>query len=283
VAELWQGLTGGLESVLRFFAGQLDGILGDFKWGWAIVALTIAVRVVLLPLAIKQTTSMRAMQRLAPDIKKVQAKYKADRGLMKTDPEKFKTLRAKQQEELQGLYRLHGVNPAAGCLPLVAQMPVFFALFSVLRSPDLSELQNAPFYLVDKLSDSAGGNGDIGAFILLVLMGATTFLSQRQMMQSNPAMAAQPQQRVMLYVMPAMLAFFGFNLPVGVLLYWVTTNAWTMGQQYVIFRSLGPTEDPKSSSLEAGTTDKKPAGGGGGASASAAAGNATGKGAPTPP
>ena len=286
MSEIWQGLTGGLESVLRFFESQLDGILGPFAWGWAIILLTVAVRLVLLPLAIKQTTSMRAMQRLAPDIKKVQTKYKADRGLMKTDPEKFKTLRAKQQEEMQGLYRLHGVNPAAGCLPLVAQMPIFFALFSVLRSTDLTELQEAPFYLVERLSNSAGGEGDIGAILLLILMGATTFLSQRQMMQSNPAMASQPQQKVMLYVMPAMLAFFGFNLPVGVLLYWVTTNAWTMAQQYLIFRNIGSKEDANPSPPAAAVGDKRhggPGSGGGGAKSSTVASEPSiGKGAPTP-
>lgn len=286
MSELWQGLTNGLESVLRFFEGQLDGLLGAFAWGWAIILLTVAVRVVLLPLAIKQTTSMRAMQRLAPDIKKVQAKYKADRGLMKTDPEKFKALRAKQQEEMQGLYRLHGVNPAAGCLPLVAQMPIFFALFTVLRSSDLGELQDAPFYLVEHLSNTASGNGDIGAFLLLILMAATTFLSQQQMMKSNPAMSAQPQQKVMLYIMPPMLAFFGFSLPVGVLLYWVTTNAWTMAQQYVIFRQLGSVEDANPGPPGAGAADRRPAssggGGGGGKPASAAKATSSGKGVPTP-
>jgi YidC/Oxa1 family membrane protein insertase len=256
--ELWQGLLGGLAAILEFFHDLTVPIAGVFAWGWAIILLTLTVRVLLLPLAIKQTQSMRAMQALSPEVKKIQSKYKADRSLMRSDPEKFRELRGKQQEELTSLYRERGVNPAAGCLPLIAQMPVFFALFTVLRDSSIvPELAGARFYLIDPLSVSATQGAGIGAFLLIALMGVTTFVSQRQMMASNPAMANQPQQRIMLYAMPVLLTVFGINFPAGVLLYWVTTNLWTMGQQYVMFRRVGETAPGTAASATSQPTSKK--------------------------
>lgn len=240
MSELWNSLIDGLASLLRSLHDLVEPVFGVYAWGWGIILLTLVVRIVLLPLAIKQTTSMRAMQGLQPEIKRIQAKYKTDRGMARSDPEKFQEQRGKQQAELQSLYKERGVNPAAGCLPLVAQMPVFFALFSVLNTARIEELQAAPFYLVERLALSAPGGAGIGAFILIAIMGATTFFSQRQMMANNPTLRDQPQQKIMLYAMPVMLTVFGVNFPVGVLLYWVTTNLWTMGQQFVMFRRLGP-------------------------------------------
>lgn len=227
-----------LSSVLVFFHDALAPVTGLAAWGWAIVVLTLAVRVVLLPLAVKQTTSMRATQKLAPEIKKIQAKYKADRTMMRSDPERYRELRAKQQEATMALYKDHGVNPAASCLPLVAQMPVFFALYTVLNSSQyVPQLRDAPFYFIESLSLTVTDPGARGAIALIVLMGLSTFFSQKQTMAANPSAMEQPQQRMLLYIMPAVLTVFGFNLPVGVLLYWVTTNLWTMAQQYVIFRA----------------------------------------------
>jgi YidC/Oxa1 family membrane protein insertase len=238
MSELWQALLEGLASILIWLHNITEPLFGVYSWGWSIVLLTLVVRTLLLPLAIKQTTSMRAMQALQPEMKRIQSKYKADRGMMRTDPQRFQELRGKQQEELQKLYSERGINPAAGCLPLVAQMPVFFALFSVLRSESYVP-PDAPFYLIDRLSLAATGGAGIGAYLLLGLMGVTTFVSQRQMMASNPAIKDQPQQRVLLYAMPVMLTVFGINFPAGVLLYWVTTNLWTMVQQRIMFRTLG--------------------------------------------
>lgn len=239
MSQLWQSLLEGLEQVLRFFHTVAAPLTGEgVAWGWAIVLLTVAVRLVLLPLAIKQTNSMRAMQRLQPELKKLQGKYKVDRGLMRSNPEKYKDQRQKLQEAQMTLYKEHNVNPAASCLPLLLQMPVFFALFSVLRSPDLvPELQQFGFYLVPNLSMQAAAAG-VGGYLLIALMGATTFWSQKQMMASNPQAAQQPQQQVLLYVMPIMLVVFGFQFPAGVLLYWVTTNLWTVGQQWFMFRNI---------------------------------------------
>lgn len=258
MSELWNSLIDGLASLLRALHDLVEPVFGVYAWGWGIILLTLVVRVVLLPLAIKQTTSMRAMQGLQPEIKRIQAKYKTDRGLAKSDPEKFREQREKQQAELQSLYKDRGVNPAAGCLPLVAQMPVFFALFSVLNTARIDELQAAPFYLVERLSLSAPGGAGIGAFLLIAIMGATTFFSQRQMMANNPSLRDQPQQKIMLYAMPVMLTVFGVNFPVGVLLYWVTTNLWTMGQQFVMFRKLGPVGAEGTSPAPAAALAAKP-------------------------
>ena len=243
MGELWRSLQAGLGYLLTFLHDAFVPLTGEFAWGWGIIGLTLLVRLVLLPLAIKQITSMRGMQQLAPELKKLQAKYKVDAATRKADPAKYQEQRQKLQQEQMALYRDNGVNPAAGCLPLLAQAPVFFALFSVLRSPDIvPELQDAPWYLVDALSQTVQGGAGVGAYLLLLIMGISTFVSQRQTMASNPAAASQPQQKVMLYVLPGMLVFFGINLPIGVLLYWVTTNLWTMVQQYVIYKRIQAAE-----------------------------------------
>lgn len=235
---LWNGLLDVLAGILEYFHTLLAPAFGLDSWGWAIILLTIAVRVALLPLAVKQTRSQRAMSSLQPEMKKIQAKYKADKGLMKTDPEKYRDLRAKQQSAMMELYKENGVNPASGCLPLVAQLPVFFALFNVLRTaPGLAE---GRFYLLPSLT---GTPAEVGAasFFLLLLMGGTTYYSSRQMMATTAATGPQAQQqKIMMYVMPVMLTVFAWNMPIGVLLYWVTTNVWTIGQQFVMFRGVTP-------------------------------------------
>lgn len=231
-------LAEGLGQILRFFHDAVQPVTGFAAWGWAIVLLTVTVRLVMLPLAVKQINSMRAMQRIQPEVKKVQQKFKTDRSLMKTDPERYRQLRAKQQEELMKLYKEHNVNPAAGCLPLVLQMPIFFALFRLLNNADLMpDMNGAAFYLISGLRDTPGQAG-FGGVVLIALMALTTFASQKQMMDSNPTAAQMPQQKVLLYVMPLVLTMLAINLNTGVLLYWVTTNLWTMGQQWFMFRNV---------------------------------------------
>ncbi len=240
--SIWNGLLQGLGEILRFFHDVTVGLFGDYSWAVAIVLLTVAVRLAMLPLAVKQFRSMQAMQKIRPEMKKIQQKYKTDRGMMRTDPDKYKERRQKQQEELMALYKVHDVNPASSCLPLVAQMPIFVALFSLLRSPDvIPELVRAPFPINATLQQAASEAG-IVALTMLLLMGVTTFIQQKQMMGRQVAMADDQQlqqQKLMLYIMPVFLVFLGFNLPVGVLLYWVTTNVWQMSQQWFMLREVG--------------------------------------------
>lgn len=239
--DIWSQLLNALGSVLRFFHDVTTGLFGDYAWMVAIVLLTVAVRLVMMPLAVRQFHSMQAMQKLRPQMKKIQQRYKTDRGMMRTDPEKYRAQRQKQQEEVMALYKEHNVNPASSCLPLIAQMPIFIALFSVLRSPDvIPELVKAPFPINATLQAPASQSGAV-ALALLVVMGITTFVQQKQMMGRNAAVAddqQMQQQKMMLYVMPVFLTVLGFQLPVGVLVYWVTTNLWQMGQQWYMLRQM---------------------------------------------
>ncbi len=238
MSEFWNGLLDFLGGILQTFHDLVAPLFGtDPAWGWAIIMLTLAVRIVLIPLAVKQTSSMRQMQQLSPQIKKIQARYKADRSMMRTEPEKYRELKAKQQEETMALYKERGVNPAGSCLPLILQMPVFIALFNVIQRPGIIP-QDASFYFGAPLDARATEFNPV-AIALIVLMGITTFISQRQTMAANPAMSDNPQQRQIMMLMPIMLTVFGVGFPIGVLLYWVTTNLWTMAQQYVLLRNVG--------------------------------------------
>jgi YidC/Oxa1 family membrane protein insertase len=238
-------VLGWFESVLTFLHGVLEPIFGIHSWGWAIIALTLIVRVALLPLAIKQTRSMRAMQALQPQMKELQKKHKVDRELLKKDPEQYKAKKAKLNEEMMALYQREGANPAASCLPLLAQAPIFLALFWTLRG--MQELIGAEFYFftavgeggLEQLVNQAGWPG----WLLIVLMSGTMFWSQKQMMARTAAtqVADNPmaqQQKILLYVMPVFLAVISFNFPLGILLYWVTTNFWQVAQQAIILREV---------------------------------------------
>lgn len=254
---VWNGLLGLLEALLRFLHDVFAAVplLDVWAWGWAIVALTVLVRVVLLPLAIKQMNSMRAMQALQPEMKRIQQKYKADRSLMKTDPEKFKAKRQKQQQEMMKLYREHNANPAMGCLPLLPQIPIFIGMVNLLGRPGIagtgsetrvSALEGADFLLVGDLSarasDMVQGNlgvaSGVGIAVLVLLTGLTMFLSQRQMMRSNPTSSSNPQMKMMMYIAPLGIIAVGMGFPAGAVLYLLTTNLWTMGQQRVMWRNI---------------------------------------------
>ncbi|CAN5920111.1 hypothetical protein BH23ACT10_BH23ACT10_05130 [soil metagenome] len=267
--SIWIGLLEGLGEILRFFHDASAGLFGDYSWTVAIVLLTVAVRLAMMPLAVRQFRSMRAMQELRPQMKKIQSKYKADRGMMRTDPEKYKEKRQKQQEELMALYKEHDVNPASSCLPLVAQMPIFVALFSMLRSTTvIPELADAPFPINATLQMPANDAGVL-AIGMLLAMGLTTFVQQKQMMGRQTAMAddqQMQQQKLMMYIMPVFLVFLGFNLPVGILVYWVTTNLWQMVQQWYMLREVGGAPanggrpDPPGGSGSSGAPKNPPSG-----------------------
>ncbi|MCW2573430.1 MAG: inner rane protein translocase component YidC [Frankiales bacterium] len=250
-------------------------------WGLSIVFLTICVRLLLFPLFVKQIKSQRRMQELAPKIKELQARHKGDRETLNT--------------ELMKLYKDNNANPISGCLPLILQLPVFFALFSVIRefkpgahakyglsAHDLAEGGRASIFgapisaalnssasLVHKLGGSVP-TVRVVAIVMIVLMGATTFWTQRQMMaRAGTAVDKQQQQvqKFMLYVLPFSFAIFGFSFPIGVLLYWLTTNIWSMGQQAWVIKRMPPVV-PGSSGPSGGgkggpSGDRKGPGGGG--------------------
>ena len=252
MSQLWNGFRDLFVDALEILHGLFAFIGDEPAWGFAIIALTLIVRILLLPLAIKQTRSMRAMQELQPRIKAIQKKYKTDRDLMRKDPERYKAQRQKMNEEMTALYQEAGVNPAGGCLPLLAQAPIFIALFSVLRAPleghpegtPLGDLLRSDFYFFTPdatgLSTSASSAGFWG-IVLIVLMAASMFWSQRQMMARTAATAdgaQQQQQKILMYVMPVFLAVISFNFPMGVLLYWVTTNIWQIAQQAIVLHEV---------------------------------------------
>jgi len=248
--EFGQSILGVFSSILGFIHDLVEPLFGVHSWGWAIIGLTLVVRILLLPLAIKQTRSMKAMQQLQPQMKAIQDKYKTDREMMRKDPDKYRARKQKQQQEMMALYQREGANPAASCLPLLAQAPVFLALFWTLR--DEADLIGAPFYFItgvtdgglEKLVSTAGWPG----WLLIVLMSGTMFFSQKQMMARNAAsMADNPmaqQQKILLYVMPVFLAAISFQFPLGILLYWVTTNVWQILQQAIILRESSKLDDP---------------------------------------
>jgi YidC/Oxa1 family membrane protein insertase len=232
-------------------------------WSLSIVGLVIVIRILLIPLFVKQINAQRGLQLLQPEIKKIQAKYKG-----KTDPES----RQKQQQEMMKLYKDNGTNPLASCLPIILQAPIFFALFHVLNglakdppkakgflTEDLalqaSQAQIFGAHISDKFIGAETLSTQILCAVLIVLMSATTFTTQKQLMSKNmPADAMNnpfaQQQKILLYVFPLVFAVSGVNFPIGVLLYWLTTNVWSMGQQFYVIRRNPAPGSPAAEALE---------------------------------
>jgi YidC/Oxa1 family membrane protein insertase len=228
-------------------------------WGLSVVALVTITRIILIPLFFKQIHAQRGMQRLTPEMRVIQKKYKG-----KSD----KASREAMSSETMALYKKHGTNPMSSCLPLLAQSPIFFALFLVLRglteiasgaqSPigplgravasqaERSQIFGAPLsatFTSAGLDPALATSTRVVTVALIVAMAATMFLTQRQLTMKNmPAAAlvgqAAQTQKVLLYVMPLVMGFSGIGLPIGVLLYMTTTNIWSMGQQFYTIRRM---------------------------------------------
>ncbi|MSY33294.1 MAG: membrane protein insertase YidC [Actinobacteria bacterium] len=221
---------------------------GGASWTLSIVGLVILIRIILIPLFVRQIKAQRGLQILQPKMKEIQKKYKDDRE--------------KQSQEMMKLYKETGTNPLASCLPILAQSPIFFALFRVLNgiatgqalgvlTPELLEsarnarVFGAPLYATFANANEYAAQGvsatsvRIVTVILIALMTFTTFTTQRQLMLKNMPTdnPMAQQQKILLYVFPLMFAFFGINFPIGVLIYWLTTNLWTMGQQFYVIRN----------------------------------------------
>lgn len=234
-----------VSAVLKGWHWVFDTIpfLGDgWVWALSIVGLTVTIRALLIPLFVKQINSSRNMQLLQPKIKELQKKYGHDRERL-------------AQEQMK-LWKDTGTNPFASCLPMIVQMPIFFALFRVLdgaakghargllTAVDADSLSSATIFGAEIAATFVSGGAwevRVLTMTLVVTMCATTFLTQRQLMTQNmPAEAMTgpyaQQQKMLLYVLPFAFAFGGFFFPLGVLIYWTTTNLWTMGQQFYVIR-----------------------------------------------
>jgi YidC/Oxa1 family membrane protein insertase len=273
-ANIFQPLIDVFEAVLKFFHNHVG-----VSWGLAIVLLTVVVRAILLPLTIKQFHSMQKLQRVAPELKAIQNKYKDDKQ--------------RQQQEVMKFYKENDVNPFASCLPLVAQLPVFIGLFYMLRkslrldicpavqvaykhtyalmhgaaaaagqttyctNPHYSHYYHggASFLFIPDLTNNATG----AVLIALIVLYVGTQLASSLMM-ATPTM--DKTQRQIMLLMPLFFVIFIINFPAGLIVYWVTTNLWTMGQQYVIRRRIGPIAP---ATAGAGPPGDGRGGGGGGA------------------
>jgi YidC/Oxa1 family membrane protein insertase len=234
VIELFNSFRDALYHVLTFFQDLTEPLLGSQSYWFSIVLLTVAVRILLIPLTVKQVKSTRVMQELAPEIKKLQAKHKNDR--------------TKLNEEMMALYKERGFNPMAGCWPLLAQMPFFFALYQVIFRTEIAGEPNILFgktffgvplqqhWLAlpgwDKILSAAG----LTILVLTTAMALTTYISQRQLMNKQTAQV-NPQQQMIMKIMPLMFFVFAVNVPLAVIIYWVTTNFWSVGQQYILLRT----------------------------------------------
>ncbi len=217
---------------------------GGAAWALSIIGLTLIIRAALIPLFVKQIKSSRNMQLIQPKVKELQKKYGHDKE--------------KLAQETMKLYKESGTNPFASCLPILLQMPIFFALFGVLNNAadgnpkgvlteqDAQDFGAAELWGVPLSGSLFNAGGDVGiivmAALLVVGMTATTFLTQRQLMSKNmPADALTgpyaQQQKLLLYVLPVVFAVGGIAFPIGVLLYWTTSNLWTMGQQFWVIRN----------------------------------------------
>ena len=240
-----------------------------WTWTLSIIGLVLVIRAALIPVFVKQIKAQRGMQLLQPDLKKLQDKYKG-----KTD----QLSRQAMAQEQMAMYKKHGTNPFSACLPMLIQMPFFFALFTVLSGIstasregegigamsheqvvqfDQSTIFGAPLSATLLHGTPPGGNV-VAVWILSILMilamTASQFITQKQIMAKNMSEEAlaspfMRQQKMMLYILPIVFGVGGINFPIGVLIYWTTTNLWTMGQQFFVIRRMPTPGSPAAKAL----------------------------------
>ncbi|MFI6847224.1 membrane protein insertase YidC [Kitasatospora sp. NBC_00085] len=222
---------------------------GGWAWGLAIASMVVVIRICLIPLFVKQIKATRAMQAIQPKMKAIQERYKNDKQ--------------RQSEEMMKLYKEAGTNPFSSCLPIIVQAPFFTALYGVLASVakgksigvingDLLTSAGKAHIFGAPLSATFVGSSEtsvkIVVAIMIIMMSASQFITQRQLMTKNVDLTVKTpfmqQQKMLMYVFPIMFAVMGINFPVGVLVYWLTTNVWSMGQQLIVIRN-NPTPGSK--------------------------------------
>src|SRR5256885_2960946 len=227
-------------SILSPIENAVRWLLDEFHtfglpWAWAIVATTIAVRILLVPLTVRQIHSMQSLQKHAPEMKEIQRKYKGDRQ--------------KLNEELMKFYRENHINPAASCLPLVAQLPVFFALYFVLKDFSKHPPPGSLSWLHIVPDISAKANSHWSGYLLLAIYAGSQILSSYFM-----STTMDKAQRVILMIVPLVFISVVAHFPMGLVLYWVTTNLWTVGQGLITRRLVPKTPMPSFGSLRSRTT-----------------------------
>ncbi len=251
--------------ILSGFHRVLSPVFGaDSGWAWvlSIVGLTLVIRAALIPLFVKQIKSSRNMQLIQPKARELQKKYGHDRERL--------------AQETMKLYKETGTNPFASCLPILVQMPIFIALFrlidraangekrGLLTDGQVESLSQATWLgaqIADRFTGGGGVEVKLLAAALVLAMTATTFLTQRQLMSKNmPADAMTgpyaQQQKMLLYVLPLVFAVGGIAFPIGVLIYWTTSNLWTMGQQFYVIRNNPAPGTPALAAKEARVAKK---------------------------
>ncbi len=266
LANILQPLIDVCDAILVFFHEKVG-----VGWGLSIILLTFVVRLVLLPLTIKQFKSMQSMARLAPEIKALQTKYKDDKQ--------------RQQQEMMAFYKEHQVNPFGSCLPLLLQMPFFISLFYLLRKDlkvdicgeklmekgilgpgdkilddkalekttcDQVDPGSGEFLFIPDITNKATGSVLV---ILIVLYIGSQLLSSVLM-----SVSADRNQRLLMIGLPFLFTTFIISFPAGLIVYWITTNLWTVGQQFIIRKRMGPMMPPKAALAgAAAVADEKPA------------------------
>ena len=229
-----------IEDILRHVLNWFHGSVG-LTWAWSIVALTVTVRLLLVPLTVRQIHSMQNLQRHAPQMKEIQKKYKNDKK--------------RQQEELMKFYRENQINPAASCLPLLAQFPVFIALYFVLREfskhPPGGDLSWLGHNFVPDIT--AHANAHWSGYLLLAVYVASQLVSTMLMSSTMDR-----TQRIMLMVLPVVFVTFLLNFPVGLVIYWVTTNLWTVGQGLITRRLMPKPQAPERRSSRSPSKESEP-------------------------
>jgi YidC/Oxa1 family membrane protein insertase len=223
VALILQPIVDACHEILKFWHGVIGG-----SWGWAIIMLTVTVRLVILPLTFKGVKGMQRMQQLQPEIKKIQERYKGDKQRM--------------NQEVMAFYQREKANPLSACFPLLLQIPFFISLFYLLRSSEFKAdiAGHASFGPIDNLAEKITGDPVLLGALIVLYIGTQLAASMVTMVSGDPN-----QKRIM-YAMPFVFSIFILNFQAGLIVYWITTNVWTIGQQLVV-RKLYPRPEPISS------------------------------------
>jgi YidC/Oxa1 family membrane protein insertase len=223
IANVLQPLIDACEAILRFW----HDLIGDFEgsWGVAIILLTFTVRLAILPLTFKGVKAMQRLQQFQPEIKRIQERYKDDRQRM--------------NQEIMAFYQREKVNPLGSCMPLLLQIPFFIALFYLLRSePFKADIEgNESFLFIKDLAEPVTGEPVVLAVLIVLYIGTQLAAS------AVTALSADPMQRRIMFALPFVFTIFIINFEAGLIVYWITTNVWTIGQQLLV-RKLYPKPEP---------------------------------------